>query len=557
MPDRTLTHGRAAALSLVSLGAVAHAQPPDRDVVPFAVTHQVGFGESVYVLGDLPELGGGDLTQAVKMDVSDYPTWRIDVSLPVNRSFEYTLVVRADGPDEVGDTTNAAPLAAGLPGATATAALSPPSKTVIVQGVFDQPELWFRQPPGGGAWTPVEMWDIGPGRTDAERRWVARDVGVSGCAFEFYVEERRPTRPAVTIHETSLDRVLLRDGELFSYEPADTVSPPRKDYDPASPPKIYSGVLGQNRRYRVALPRGYDEHTHKRYPVIYMHDGQNVFDMGTFGTWDADETAERLVREGAMRECIIVGVDSSTTRIWDYITPDDIVPMGVGAGEPGRADLYAQFLIHELKPVIDSAYRTLGDADHTAAVGSSLGAVASLYLGWDFGDWFGRVGAMSGSWWLPGFPARIEAEPRRDVRVYLDVGTAGSSNDGYDGSVDMRDRLVRKGAVIEGDLRFRVGVGDEHIEAAWARRLPWCFEFLFPARGAPDGLGHIVTARRADVDDDGLETLDDLYAFDARSGPNLDVDRDGAPATEADRAELVRLLRLGEAADVLALRLPD
>jgi predicted alpha/beta superfamily hydrolase len=556
MPMPSPTHGRVASLALAAATPLAAADPPPRDVAPFSIVQTTAPGDSVFLVGDLPELGAGDLARAIKLEPSGYPAWSVSVSLPVNRAFEYQFVVRDDGPALVGDPTNGTPVTPATPGQTASVELTPPAKTVIVQGFFDQPTLWFRQPPGAGDFEPVEMWDIGPGRSTTERRWVAEGFGVAGVDAEFYVIDRLDTTRANATHTARLDRVLLRDGQLFVYEPAPTVSPPRRDYDPADAPYIYSTALGENRRYRVYLPRGYDEHTTRRYPVIYMHDGQNLFEMGTFGTWDVDGAADRLVREGAMRECVIVGVDSNSNRIRDYITPDDIVPFGAGAGSPGRADAYARFLIDELKPIIDATYRTLPDADHTAAIGSSLGAVVSLYLGWDHNASFRRVGAMSGSWWLPNFPARVDAEPWRDLRVYLDVGNAGASNDGFDGSVAVRDSLVRKGASIEGDLRFRVGVGDEHTEAAWARRLPWGLEFLFPAREATGGLDHIVTARRADVNGDGLENLDDLYALDDATGPNDDVDRDGVGATPADRAALLRILRRGEHDDVTATRAP-
>jgi len=210
-----------------------------------------------------------------------------------------------------------------------------------------------------------------------------------------------------------------------------------------------------------------------------------------------------------MREIIIVGVDNTANRFNNYVTPDD----------GGQADAYANFLINELKPVIDATYRTFTDRDNTATMGSSLGGVVSLYLGWDYDAVFGRVGPMSGSWWLGNFPARVALGPKRDLRIYLDSGDSGSSNDGAWGTMNLRDDLLRLSYVLFDDLLHVVGYGHQHNEAAWAARLPAAFEFLFPATEAENPLALDIFAGDLDQDAD-IDAVDyDLFS-DCVAGPH-------------------------------------
>ena len=137
--------------------------------------------------------------------------------------------------------------------------------------------------------------------------------------------------------------------------------------------------------YRVFLPRGYPEHTQRRYPVVYFHDGRDVFESrgGPDFAIDADgELLTRLMRFAEIREVIAVAVDvfvdAVNTRTRDYTPPGDIL-----FGVRGQADNYARFIIEDLKPLIDSTYRTRPDRENTATVGFSLGGLVSLYLGWD------------------------------------------------------------------------------------------------------------------------------------------------------------------------------
>jgi predicted alpha/beta superfamily hydrolase len=158
-------------------------------------------------------------------------------------------------------------------------------------------------------------------------------------------------------------------------------------------------------RFRVAerdilvyLPPGYDEDTSTRYPVLYMHDGQNLFDSATAFSqeWGVDETAERLIASGEIQPLIVVAIgNGSDARIHEY-TPTRDRKEGVG----GRAHPYGRMLVEEIKPFIDGEYRTLTDATNTGLAGSSLGALVTMFLGLKYPSIFWRLAVLSPSvWW--------------------------------------------------------------------------------------------------------------------------------------------------------------
>lgn len=520
------------------------AMAQERQSVPFSVTYnQTQVGQSVFVVGSLPELGGNDVTKAVKLEPSQWPLWRGTISLPGGRTYTYQLLRRSDGPGTLGSTAGTITIGPVVNASTdaPAPALTPDSKAVVYLSALGPPTIHWREAGSGAAFTSRAMTAIGPGRSAGEMRWVAWELDGDGGrprrTMEFFFTGPAAQRDPVvgSNYSTALDAMLVQDASVYSYVPAAAPGAARRDYNTASPPFINSTNLGgEQRRYRVFLPRGYDQHSTRRYPVLYMHDGQNVFESGPFGTWDADDTAPRLMRQGSMREVIIVGVDNTSNRFTNYITPDD----------GGQADRYVRFIRDELKPVIDAQYRTLTGAADTGAVGSSLGGVVSLYMGWDFTATFGRIGAMSGSWQLANFPARVNTEPKRDIRLYIDSGDAGASNDNYWPSFNLRDSLLRKtpGYALEGDLRHRVGLGHQHNEAAWAARLPECFNFLFPAIEGENPLLALASGASFDVNQDGAADVGDLYEQVALV---RDVNLDGA-ADSADIGAMIEFLRRSE-----------
>ncbi len=508
--SRAITHLRSSAC-LVALVATA-ALSQEREDVSFSVDFNTVLGQSVYVLGDIPELGSDDPAFAVKLEPSVFPTWRAAVAIPTGTSYNYQYTWRDDAVPQWSNSANHNPFGSVINAATAPANPQPVKKGLYYYSAWNPPTLNWRTG-SVGSFTATSMQAFGAGRAIGEQRWRAIGVGVGERQIEFFFTDDSSGRdPATGTYATKLDAFFVQDGELFDYTPAPSVSPQRRDYNPSNPPSITSTNLGEARPYRVFLPRGYDEHAEKRYPVLYMHDGQNVFEFGPFGSWQAHLALETLTRGGVMREIIVVGVDNTTNRARDYIPPDDIVPIGPGTGQPGRADDYAAFLIDELKPIIDATYRTYTDRDNTATIGSSLGGVASMYLGWDFNSVFARCGPMSGSWQLPNFPSRVNSEPFRDLRIYLDSGDCcASSFDGAWGTMNLRDNLLTKGYVLNRNLLHLVGYGQQHNEAAWSQRVPFALEFLFPATESENPLlGEIFTG---DLDADGDMDVDDYLLF--------------------------------------------
>jgi predicted alpha/beta superfamily hydrolase len=255
-------------------------------------------------------------------------------------------------------------------------------------------------------------------------------------------------------------------------------------------PALYSPQLRNRRDVLVYLPPGY-EHGACRYPVLYMHDGQNLFDEVTSyaGEWHVDETCELLQHEGL--EAIVVGVANIGER-----RLDEYGPFRSARGDGGRGDAYLGFLANTLKPLIDATFRTIADREHTGIMGSSMGGLISLYACFKRPETFGLIGAMSPSLWFAGaeifpFVRRSSFSP---ARIYLDIGTleGGSSSvdrllrDGsrrYSGNVfRMHELLVAKGYQPGRDLAFVEEQGGIHQESAWARRLPGALRFLLRDR---------------------------------------------------------------------------
>ena len=252
-----------------------------------------------------------------------------------------------------------------------------------------------------------------------------------------------------------------------------------------------SRALGNSRTVLVYLPPGYEEEPERRYSVLYMHDGQNLFDAGTsfIGVeWSVDETLERMIPEGDVEPIIVVGIYNNSDRAFEYTPTQD-----AGRGEGGGAARYGEFIVNELKPFIDREYRTKPGREHTGIMGSSLGGIASLYIAWTHPDVFSRVGAMSTAyWWDEGQILRMleELEPPPGVRVWLDMGTAEDSTDRNQDDVpdiielhrQARNILMEKGLEIPRRLRYVEDEGAVHNEHAWAARFPRAVEFLFPAK---------------------------------------------------------------------------
>ncbi len=317
------------------------------------------------------------------------------------------------------------------------------------------------------------------GASTGESLFKISGVGVEGEALEFVFTDgagHYDNPPGGGNYLTDLDVFQVQDGNVFSYQPPATVSPPQivTQFVNSTAPNI------AGRNIRIYLPRAYPQNSTRRYPVLYLHDGQNVFDPGgSFGSWSADATATREIGQGRMREAILVAIDNTAARIPEYMPPTDSYQ-----GTQGRGDAYANFVINNVRPYVDTTYRTLNDPKNTVIAGSSLGGLISLYFAREF-PVFGRAGVFSSAWWIaPNYVAQVNAGSKKPLRVYLDFGTAEPASD-WNNALAMFDTHLGQGYAANGEVTFVGGCGQAHNEAAWAARLPQALRFLLPAREDP------------------------------------------------------------------------
>lgn len=251
-------------------------------------------------------------------------------------------------------------------------------------------------------------------------------------------------------------------------------------------PDFESPQLGNRRDILVYLPDSYAT-SDQRYPVLYMHDGQNLFDAYTsfVGEWQVDETMQRLEAEGI--RAIIVGIPNMNRARLDEYSPFRDQRHGGGSG-----DRYLNFITGTLKPRIDADFRTLPDRAHTGIMGSSMGALISLYAFFQRPDVFGFAGVMSPAFWFAGgaiFPWLLRQQ-YRPGKIYLDAGTAEGLRRfsrllprhlSQPVAADARrtlDILMRLGYRESDEVRYIEDEGAAHNETAWARRLPDALRFL-------------------------------------------------------------------------------
>ena len=246
-----------------------------------------------------------------------------------------------------------------------------------------------------------------------------------------------------------------------------------------------SRFLGNERDLIVYLPPEYAHEQRRRFPILYLHDGQNLFDGNTSYVpgmdWRVDETADALIEEHAVEPLIIVGIyNTGEQRIEEY-TPTPDPKLG-----GGHADLYGQMLVEEIMPFISARYRVLTDPMHTGTGGSSLGGLVSLYLGFTRPHIFGKVAALSPSvWWNNKAILQVvsEATPKPRLKIWLDIGTRESATAVSDAE-QLRQVLLGQGWSLDSDLHFCKARGGQHNEAAWAERVGPMLEYLFPASTA-------------------------------------------------------------------------
>lgn len=236
--------------------------------------------------------------------------------------------------------------------------------------------------------------------------------------------------------------------------------------------------LGRERTLRLYLPPSYGRNN-TRYPVVYMHDGQNLFDAATAyaGEWGVDETLNEMAQHRGF-EAIVVGIDNGGERRMTELNPYDHPRFGAGEGAA-----YLQFLVSVVKPYIDSHYRSLPDREHTAVMGSSMGGVISHAAILRYPQVFGLAGVLSPAYWTaPGLFDEARAQPLpADARVYLSMGEL----EGQQALTDV-SRMQALMASQSAAVTLHRVPGAEHNEAAWRAEFKTVLKWLFklPAHAA-------------------------------------------------------------------------
>ncbi|HSP87029.1 MAG TPA: alpha/beta hydrolase-fold protein [Ignavibacteriaceae bacterium] len=232
--------------------------------------------------------------------------------------------------------------------------------------------------------------------------------------------------------------------------------------------KFYSAHLDNKRDVIVWLPQSYKSDTRRNYPVLYMHDGQNIMDPKTSYAgmdWRVDETLTKLIKQNKIQEIIVVGIYNTKERLEEY-------------SDTETGQNYRNFLVEELKPFIDSEYRTLTSKENTAVIGSSMGGLVSFLIAWNHPEVFSKAGCMSSAFYYHEDKVirmvKDYTGPKKNLKIYIDHG-----EDGLVRGQKMFCTLNSKGYLIGSDVDYFYAPGAEHNEKAWADRLERPLLFFF------------------------------------------------------------------------------
>jgi predicted alpha/beta superfamily hydrolase len=247
-------------------------------------------------------------------------------------------------------------------------------------------------------------------------------------------------------------------------------------------PAFRSRILDNQRAISVYLPPGYPE-SRRAYPLLVMHDGQNLFDPATSfirgKTWRMAEHADAAIAAGEIEPLVIAGVaNAGERRIAEYTPVHD---WKLGGGEAAR---YADMIVEELLPFLHAEYRLLPGAPHTGLGGSSLGALVSLWMGLRRPDLFGSLALLSPSvWWNHRYILRYVDDVAPDVeprpRIWLDAGDREGRRTVANAEL-LHERLLANGWRDHAALHFETFPDGAHDEASWAERVRPMLRFLFP-----------------------------------------------------------------------------
>lgn len=262
----------------------------------------------------------------------------------------------------------------------------------------------------------------------------------------------------------------------------------------------FESIYVPARTIAVWLPEDYD--STKKYPVLYMHDGQNLFDSTVnwnHQEWQIDETLTRLIKEDKIRSCLVVAVWNTGNTRWNEYFPQKAVGYFSSADmntftttylkTPLQADDYLKFLVTELKPLVDKTFPTLTDRDNTFIAGSSMGGLISLYAMCEYPNVFGGAACIS-THWIGGWPPPVAYIPngfyqylKRTLpspdthKIYFDYGT--ETLDQYYKPYQLEvDKIMTAKGYTSSNWITKEFVGENHSEKSWMKRLNIPLEFL-------------------------------------------------------------------------------
>jgi len=455
---------------LVCAGAMVSAcfaGSPLRVPVRVALTNDAGLGYEWFVVGNHPDIGSWDPLEGIKLVYSEGNVWWGDIGVQAGTALEYKFVKRLVDASDICDASSATNwwpdgdnlelLVPAEPAAPFSGKqLDFYSDMTNVNLVYSM--LSSADSGATGTWYMVGMSEAGSGLFAGEKRYRAEGVGTEGEWMRFVFNGQR-NGALVWEHAEDgndfwcpLDAMAVHDQQVFNYAPPSNGISASRVVE-TNVVSSFSGVTG--RTVRIYLPRGYDENTDHSYPVVYMSDGQNVFSPHDSDvSWNADTTADAEIQGGRMRETIIVGVPSAADRTIEYLPQ-----MDTNSGYRGKADIYANFLIHNVRPTIDFHYRTKNERVNTGCIGSSSGGLLSMYLG-TWTNTFGLVGALSGIYstnFCPNYMDWLASAQPHDARVWMDVGTDEAKSVGadlYDSNFELYWYLMGFGYAPNSDLRL-------------------------------------------------------------------------------------------------------
>ena len=248
--------------------------------------------------------------------------------------------------------------------------------------------------------------------------------------------------------------------------------------------QLASRLIDEKHDFIVYVPRAFKEDSNRFFPVLFLHDGQNLFDPDTSyikgNYWRVGETADAMIASGEVEPLVIVGIYNNGPKRIDEYTPVEDRRLG-----GGKADAYGQMVVDELRPFIAQRYRTLAGPENCGMGGSSLGGLVTIYLSMRYPDVFGKLAILSPSvWWRDRVILRYVEQIRQKTgqKIWLDIGTC----EGRRALTDARSLkrvLLKKGWRMGKDLEYREIVGAKHTEYAWADRVGPLLKFLFPPQG--------------------------------------------------------------------------